>query len=34
MMCVYYIYETIERKREDVGFSCNRYKVNQLIGEY
>lgn len=34
MTYVYYIYETIERKREDVGFSCKRYKVNQLVGEY
>jgi hypothetical protein len=34
MTYVYYINETIERKREDVGFSCKRYKVNQLVGEY
>lgn len=34
MTYVYYVYEMIERKREDVGFSCKRYKVNQLVGEY
>lgn len=34
MMYVYYIYETVERKREEIGFSCKRYKVNHLIGEY
>lgn len=34
MMYAYYIYETIERKREKIGFSCKRYKVNQLVGEY
>lgn len=34
MVYAYYIYETIERKRENVGFSCKRYKVNQFLGEY
>jgi hypothetical protein len=34
MINVYYVYETVERKRESVGFSCKRYKINQKIGEY
>ena len=34
MMYVYYVYETVERKREEIGFSCKRYKINHLIGEY
>lgn len=34
MVNAYYVYEMIERKRESVGFSCKRYKVNQFLGEY
>lgn len=34
MINVYFVYEITERKREKIGFSCKRYKINHLIGEY
>lgn len=34
MINVYYVYETVERKRENKGFSCKRYRINHKMGEY